>query len=174
MNAALQAKLKSLTANQKKLSALLLLVAVGLLLWGRLLWTQQVPRMVMASPPEAPATGADGEGAAAANTAPSRNTVYVDLPSDVSRDLFAAPADPAPAAPGTGKSVAERADDNPQAAPSAQGLVLQSTILGHPPRALINGRLLVPGDQINGFTLRRIVSREVILESHGIEVRLGM
>jgi hypothetical protein len=58
--------------------------------------------------------------------------------------------------------------------PDTKGLTLQSTLLGQPPRAIINGRLLVPGDRINGFTLRRITRREVILEMNGFEVRLGM
>jgi hypothetical protein len=174
MNAALQAKLKSLTANQKKLSALLLLVAVGLLLWGRLLWTQQVPRVVMAHPEEASGLAPGSEGSAPANAPAPRATVYVDLPTDLARDLFAAAEAPAPLTPEPDKSGPQVADDNQQTTPTAKGLVLQTTILGTPPRALINGRLLVPGDRINGFTLRRILRREVVLEMNGIEVRLGM
>jgi hypothetical protein len=181
MSEAAPRKLQSLSANQKKISALMILLALALLLWGRLLWTQQIPRSVLAHPEEEAAAPVGPADPVPANPVPARTPIYVDLPQDLQRDLFAfnssdfggqeaAAAVPQP----QGKSGPQPADDRQRAARGLRGLVLQSTILGEPARAVISGQVLVAGDRIGGFTLRRIERREVVLEMNGIEVRLGM
>ena len=50
MSAGLNKAMRRLTADKKKLSILLALAGVGLLLWGRLLMQQRVPRTAMAEP----------------------------------------------------------------------------------------------------------------------------
>lgn len=57
---------------------------------------------------------------------------------------------------------------------AARGLVLQSTVAGDPPRAVISGQVLQPGERINGLELRQVLPRQVVLESDGVEVRLEM
>ncbi len=186
-------------SDRKKLFALLGLVAAGLLLWGRLL-TQQVPRTVVAVPPaeggevaaQNTAEEADGSSgqiadAQAAMKAAPRRPVAVNLPPKLTRDLFAFDASGyartatiTPDEPDirlSGKSDEKPTDDRHQdveVARAASGLVLQTTILGDQPRAMINGQVLRPGQKIKGFELKKVLPRQVMLEMNGIEVRLKM
>lgn len=50
-----------------------------------------------------------------------------------------------------------------------ESLVLQSTITGPVPLAHISGRLVRPGDHVDGFSVVRIDDRRVTLERSGIE-----
>jgi hypothetical protein len=169
-----------LSKDKKKLGLVLALMAVGLLLWGRLM-LKQVPRTAVAKPA---AVAAAANEAPAAVTFASRTTVHVDLPDVLSRDPFQ--IDPS-GFPRVEKpeviQVAEKSDTEPVdekseaaalVAKAAHGLSLQTTILGDTPRALINGQLLAPGDKIRGFELKKVLPREVTLEMNGVELRLEM
>lgn len=57
---------------------------------------------------------------------------------------------------------------------AASGLRLQQVITTSPARAAINGRWLRPGDAIDGWTLRVIERRSVVLEGPAGEQRLTL
>ncbi len=56
----------------------------------------------------------------------------------------------------------------------ARRLDLRSVVTGRTPRAVIDDRLLAPGDWIEGFELLEIVDRYVLLERNGVVIRLWM
>lgn len=189
-------KPRKMGAEKKKAAALLGLVAVGLLLWGRLL-IQQVPRTVVANPSasasaetpgnpagEIPADQGSGALAMAPLRSQARPVVTVDLPTNLCRDVFTFDASrytrvvkdeiaPRPVEKSVVKTTDEKVRVTP-GAPQANGLVLQTTIQGEHPRAMINGQVLTPGQKINGFVLRKVLPRQVILEMNGVEIRLEM
>jgi hypothetical protein len=170
-----------LKRDKKKLGLIIGLLAVGLLLWGRLM-LKQVPRTATAKP-SAAVTAADEARRELADL-PSRRLVRIDLPETLSRDPFQVdptvfPKVEKPVVIETqAKSAAQAADVKQDAAAlvrqAATGLALQTTILGDAPRALINGQLLAPGDKIRGFELKKVMPREVILEMSGVELKLEM
>lgn len=57
---------------------------------------------------------------------------------------------------------------------AATALRLQATHPGDPAYATINGQSLSPGDQIQGYVLRRVMPNAVVLENNGIEIRLEL
>ncbi len=56
----------------------------------------------------------------------------------------------------------------------ARGLALQSTMLGSPPTALINGQVLGVGDSINGFLVKGIASDNCVVSKEGVDVQLRL
>jgi hypothetical protein len=103
----------------------------------------------------------------------------------VSRDIFTPDEtyfpiktkDPAAAAPKAPKvldpnAVAEAKRRETEA--RARALVLQTTVVGEFPTAMINGRVLRIGDAISGFKIVEISSRSCQLERNGIRVLLEM
>lgn len=182
MSPAIKKLVAQATADKKKLSIMLALVMVGLLLWGRLL-LKQVPRTAVADPSETLSAQTDKVIEEARETA--RKTVDIDLPSSLNRDVFA--LNPAGYAR-TGKvettvTQVEKSDPKPAdeteqvsvtVLRAAKGLVLQTTMLGEHPRAMISGQVLKPGEKIRGFELKEVNPRDVILEMEGIEIRLEM
>ena len=56
----------------------------------------------------------------------------------------------------------------------AQALLLQSTMLGPSPTALINGQVLREGDQIGGFRVKKIFSDGCTVTKDGVDVSLQM
>ncbi|MCC7191404.1 MAG: hypothetical protein IT444_01370 [Phycisphaeraceae bacterium] len=182
MSPVIKKLVNQLTADKKKLSIMLALVMVGMLLWGRLL-LKQVPRTAVANPSESLSAQTDKVIEEAREIA--RKTINIDLPSALSRDVFT--LNPAGYAriekveatvTQVGKSDPKPADESEQVSVTvlraAKGLVLQTTMLGENPRAMINGQVLKPGEKIRGFELKQVNSRDVILEMEGIEVRLEM
>jgi hypothetical protein len=166
--------------DKRKLGAIVALLALGLLLWGRLM-LKQVPRTALAKPSDKTLVAGNGGGLMRSLT---RKTIEVDLPENLTRDPFQIDPSafpkvekPAESLP-TAKSEVKPADVKPDAASlvrqAASGLALQTTILGDTPRALINGQLLAPGEKIRGFELKKVMPREVILEMNGVELRLEM
>jgi hypothetical protein len=186
---------RRLMADKRKLGMLTTLAAIGLLLWGRLL-LQQVPRTATADPDAAagaeattlPSGSMGGGGTAERATSPSRQTVAVRLHDEVARDLFRFNSIYYPPLPeseekdgGEAKSPADQVDESTRADAkmlevrlAAQNLKLQSTLNGNEPRALINGVLLSPGEQIEGFVLRQVDGRKAVLEKEGVEIVLEM
>ncbi len=155
------------------------LIAVALLLWGRLI-LKNAPRTALADPKE---------GQVALQTSPTRQSaeltreIHLQLPTDRKRDLFAmaehrfARTENTPESAPAAKSVGETSDSEVKrraVQQAAATLRLQTTILGTPPRAMIDGQLLGPGETIKGFEIVEIEQRQVILQKDGIQVRLEM
>lgn len=172
---------RELKADKRKLSAICLLLAVGLLLWGRLM-LKNVPQTATARPAFSGASAAApaDEGVIDVENGGlvPRPVVYMDLPSTLRRDLFALDirlygqsklGD-------EGKSGARLTDspDRASALASAGRLRLQSVMLGEMPRAVVNGQLVAPGQEVDGWTLLEVADRFVLLKSHGITIRLRM
>jgi len=180
---------KQLLADKRKLGLMITLLAVGLLLWGRLL-IKDVPRTAVADPDEQAAvtTAPSPSDASASTDKLTRRVVEVTRFAPVQRDLFAFEIErypraqrPQPKVDAGAKSESNPTDEqNQQQAKrlavysAARGLTLQSTLLGARNRALINGVLLEPGESILGFEVKAIDNRTVTLERDGIEVTLEM
>ncbi len=181
---------RQLLADKKKACLMAGLVAVMLLMWGRLI-LKQIPRVATASTPvaasAAPATPAAPASARAEPTGwRAAPAIYTDLPQQVSRDLFA--FDPSgyqptatsrlqqsePAAQKSGSDSDDVTAWETRIKDKLQALHLQSTMSGAQPRAVINGQVLGVGQSIEGLTLREVRTREVVLEMDGRLVKLGM
>lgn len=177
--------IRQATADKKKLGIMLCALALGLLLWGRLL-LQGVPRTATADDPSKSAQKIDNKPGT--DEQPSQNdkpmpVIHVDLPASPGRDLFG--IDPSryrrnPAAlrdTSVAKSTQVTPDEDPRVAAVRQEageLRLQSVVTGIRPRAYINGRLLAPGDEYEGFTLIQVTDRHVLLTKYGLIIRLRM
>lgn len=195
MNEDLQRIWIRLTADRRKFSAMCALGVVGLLLWARLLLLNDVPRTGLAEPAPA-AEGASGvtsesEDAAKPNrpSVESAPIVYLDTPTTLARNIFAAPKAmfPQTEQPGAVDDVTPKSQtDTPEdvvktesqrveaiRAKAAQ-LHLDSLILGATPAAVINNRLVREGGQVDGFVLERVLKRSVILVRDQVRVELKM
>jgi len=174
-----------LTADKKKLGIMLCALALGLLLWGKLL-LEGVPRTATADDKSKSAQAADNPGdedtAGIENTRP-RLTVYVDLPSSPHRDLFGIDprrykqTNPLQGSHIGPKSGQVTSDVDPRVAvvrAEAMELRLESVVTGNRPRAYINGCLLAPGEEYEGFTLLQVTDRHVILTKYGLFIKLKM
>ena len=182
MNARWKQLARKVTGDKKKLSMIVLLSVALLLLWGRLL-LKQVPRTALAEP-ESPATESDaGASAAPGVGAPLRQTVYLDLPRALDRDLFH--LDPGryrrmgttQEPDGGAKSATESVDNDGEMEAIrrwVRGLELQAAILGDEPTAMIDDQLYRVGDRVNGFAVTTIGARYVTLSKGEIEIRLEM
>lgn len=161
------------------------LVAVGLLLWGRLL-LKHLPRTAIAEPEAAAVL----EAKPTTPAAKSKALVRFSKPTPVSRDVFTLDASkyarvakaeqPSPVvveAVVPEKSRSETADEQQrirEAQRAASSLTLQSTVLGDSPRAVINGVPVAPGKKIGGFLVKQIHARYVVIEMNGVEIKLEM
>ena len=174
-----------ITSDKKKLGLMLCALALGLLLWGRLL-LQGVPRTATADEQTASAqTSSDTTDGAAISAQSDKPlpVVHVDLPSIPGRDLFGMDPSRYRRTPGSGasnpiaKSGQFTPDEDPQIAAvreEAMELRLESVLTGMQPRAYINGHLLALGDEYEGFTLLKVTDRHVILTKYGLFIRLRM
>lgn len=173
--------LAGLLANKRKLGLMVGLLAVALLLWGRLL-LRQAPRTAVADPTAVVAAAATSPTPGGGLTA--RPVIRVELADTIERDLFtpdvakyARVNKPSVIEPAGGKSAPVTADEPSQAELAHQAskdLVLQTTMLGETPRAMISGQVLSPGQKIRGFTLKSVMPRHVVLELNGIQIKLEM
>ncbi len=170
-------RVKQLTADRRKFGLMVGLLAVALLLWGRIL-VKQVPRQAIADP---------AQKKAPASTTPATPTptgehkrIYVSLNETLRRDLFAVDLSQfAQITSGASDSITQEKSrpviaDVDDAVNLATGLRLQSTVLGREPRAIVNGRTLAPGQDIRGFRVVRIHERHVVLERDGLTFVLKM
>lgn len=184
---------RELTADKKKTSFMLCALSLGLLLWGRLL-LQGVPRTATAEDPiktakatdNTPGNSTDSTLGIAPDNTPENveiRVIPVDLPAGSHRDLFG--IDPSryrrtnPRAYGGDrpKSASVTSDVDSRIAvvrDEAQDLKLEIVLIGTRPRAYINGRLLAPGNEYEGFTLIKVTDRHVILTKYGLLIRLKM
>jgi len=190
MNDWMKIQMAKARQDPKKLVLVGGLSLVMVVMWGRLLINQ--------SPQQASASALSVPIAAAASPASPTRTpdksaqrstedmpiVYVDLPESLVRDVFTLNRTQYPSVPEAPSTVQSRQSGPPaptdeqmwkeSARRALMGLELQTTMMGANPRAVISGRVLRPGEQINGFTLRQVQSRQVILEFEGRELQLGM
>jgi hypothetical protein len=186
MNDPVNKLIRQLTADKKKLGVMLGLLAVGLLLWGRLL-LKEVPRTATATPKATATAAASSSPAPASDPTPQFDepavTVVVDLASTLTRDVFALDTAGYPEAKnGEESSVPAKPEiDTPdkayrvaRATEVSRGLTLEGVILSDEPSVIINGQLLQEGQQIEGLTVYRIENRKVVLEMDGVYIRLGM
>ena len=170
-----------LLAQKQKFGVIALLFMVALLLWGRLL-LKAVPRTATAVPDFA-ASVLDGD-ADNQNLGPKKDrVVYVDLPSAASRNLFR--FDPSGYQPSQVRNTLkdeEKSGPLPddqdvrlaEAREAAEGLLLQSTVPGDSPYAVINGMVVQVGKEVDGFRLLKVEDRTVVLEYNGISFKLKM
>jgi len=175
-----------LLADKRRSGLLIGLVAVGLLFWGRLM-LKETPKTATAEPvaAAASASGSDGAPAPVARAAPLPAVVLTGA-AVMPRDPFRFDASGYAAAPGQGPL--EEAQDGPKTADphadrearraavvaQARKLTLDSVIKGSRPRVMISGQMLEPGQQVEGFVLLKIDSRQVVLEKEGVRVLLKM
>jgi hypothetical protein len=166
-------------ADKKKSGAMIALLAVGLLLWGRLL-LKDVPKTATAVP-KATATHDTHDTLDLVGDRVPR--VEVDWPTKLPRDLFALDASRYRRTATDDTRAVE--DKSPQALTDkdikiealrrrARDLTLQSVITGSEPRAMINGRFMQIGQSVNGFELLEIHERSVILRMQDVKLRLSM
>lgn len=174
-----------ITADKKKLGIMVCALALGLLLWGRLL-LQGVPRTATADDPAKTAQKTDNNDPSGGNNPQNDKplpVVHVDLPATPGRDPFG--IDPSRYKRNLGashrtsaaKSTQVTPDEDPKTAAvrqEAMELRLESVVTGTRPRAYINGRLLAPGDEYEGFRLIQVTDRHVLLTKYGLIIRLRM
>lgn len=194
MNFNLNGKSGAGSAQTKKVYAMVALLAIGLLLWGRLL-LKQVPRTAVADDPTAIAAAEPSTTAAGAAASERWGVVKIaraDLSTNLARDPFelddsgyqkVAKVEPPPTAvvetkkAEPEKSVDHSADEARRVEAiqrAASAFSLKSTVTGERPRAVIDGVTVAPGQKFRGFTLLRVESRRVVLEKEGVEVLLEM
>lgn len=175
------------TADKKKFGILVTVMAVGLLLWGRLILLEDVPKIATANDPNAPAQAlqtTDGQaqqhmdGSLALPTLPS---VEVTLSEDLPLNLFAFRHNrykPLPIEDSVNNGVQStgNADDDRkrELVEMARSLRLQSVIQGKSPAIVINGEVLRVGDSIEGFEVVSFNEQSAKLTRDGLTFLMQM
>ncbi len=168
MNKKLYKVWRQMTADKKRFGVMLSLAAVGLLLWGRLILLEKVPRIATADPDAA--EQADGPAAAPPRELP---TVAVDLPEELSLNLFALRPDrynriPEPEEGEGEVQLGDPIDDEWERREAlldeARGMTLQGVIQGHQPFALIDDVRVHVGDSVGGFVLIELDFRQRLVK----------
>ncbi|QQE13278.1 hypothetical protein JD969_07420 [Planctomycetota bacterium] len=168
-------------ADKKKTISMCGLSVLGLLLWGRLL-LKEVPHTATAKPSEALQVDASHEDAKMDKHEVIK-TVEVDLPNRINRNLFhfdnsryrrTVSSDNIGEKGKLGKDEDDVVIRIAEVRIAASRLELSSVVTGDQSRAVINGIVVVPGEKIAGFELRKVYERTVVLARDGVLVRLGM
>lgn len=175
------------TADKKKLGILATTAAVGLLLWGRLILLEDVPKIATADDPNNPAQAdqtPDGQAAEAGDSAralPALPSVEVALSEDLTLNLFAFRHNrykplPSEETEGNDAQLPGFTDDERkrELVELARSLRLQSVIQGRSPATVINGEVLRVGDSIEGFELVSFEEGSAILTREGLKFKLMM
>ena len=176
MNKKLYRLWRQMTADKKRFGVMATLMAVGLLLWARLILLQDVPRVATADPDPGEQQPAQGPAAAGQE----RPTVEVWIPDQLALDLFALRPDrynPNPDFNTSGPNVQAddpRADDwlrRESLLDEARGMTLQGIIQDARPFAVIDGVRVYVGDTVGGFVLIALDDRQrlVKLQSQSIQ-----
>lgn len=171
-----------LTRDKKKMCVMVSLLAVLLLLWGRLI-LKEVPRTAVADPVMSKVVDRWNQNAFAESKV-MLSRVEVELPTTLSRDLFTLDLEGYVSTEikqvvevKVEKSRDKVADEKRKAEEvrvAATGLKLQTTILATQKLALINGKLVREGEEVKGFVVIQILHRQVVLRMNGIEIALEM
>lgn len=175
------------TADKKKFGMLVTMMAVGLLLWGRLILLEEVPKHATADDPIAPA---QADGTADSPATPSDETlpvlppleqVEVTLSEDLPLNLFAFRHNrykplPSDESDGDRSQLTGSTDDErrQELVEMARSLRLQSVIQGDAPAIVINGEVLRVGDSVEGFELVSFNQRSAKLTREGLTFLLKM
>lgn len=178
---------RQVTADKKKFGILVTMMAVGLLLWGRLILLEDVPKIATADPnatAQTDGTTPDGQVLQVTPTGPvlpPLQEVSVTLSEDLPLNLFAFRHNrykPLPdeesgsnSAQLTGSTDDERKRELVEL---ARSLRLQSVIQGDSPAIVINGEVLRVGDSIEGFELVSFNKRTAKLTREGLTFLLTM
>lgn len=170
--------IKVLKRDKKQAGMVLGLLAVGLLLWGRLL-LKQVPQTASAGDKPAWLVEAEAEALVNNGLGPA---VSLNKPAKLDRDPFRLDPNRYSRALSeddllSGAKYEEVLTDESKrmaVVEAAAELELQSITQGEVPAAFINGRLIRIGSSIQGFELLTCDERSAVLSKHGVKVRLGM
>lgn len=179
MNQLIRDYIAELKGSPFKSGAVAILLATGLLLWGRLL-LKEVPRT--ASAWQAASAVAENDTTNTRSNTRSDGGVALAPPPPLTRDLFE--LDPSryrrtqleKESP-TGEKLGELSPEDSireAVVSAARELTVHSVVEGEEPIVFINRKVLRAGDIIEGFTVLKIEPRSVILEREGIRVRLGL
>lgn len=171
-----------LTQDKKKMCVMASLMAVLLLLWGRLI-LKEVPRTAVADPVMSKMIDRWNLHAFAESRV-MLSRVEVELPTSLSRDLFTldlasyVSTETKPVVEvkveKSGSKVADEKRKADEVRVAATGLKLQTTIMAGNKLALINDKLVRQGDEVKGFVVIEILHRHVVLRMNGIEITLEM
>ena len=178
---------RQVTADKKKFGILVTMVAVGLLLWGRLILLEDVPKIATADDPNAPAQAAQTPATPGTETAdsapvlPPLPSVEVALSEDLTLDLFTFRHNrykPLPSEESAGNGAQLEGltaeERKRELVEMARSLRLQSVIQGRSPAIVINGEVLRVGDSIEDFELVSFNERSAILTREGLKFKLKM
>jgi len=198
MNASLQRLWIRMTADKKRFGVLMGVVAVGLLMWARIIVVSNPPRRAVADEPDpvlvvAPDTGVSASHLLSDNA--GADDVVIVMSSELSRDPFRINPKhfPKPTvaqepsrevvelAPDPADDVTEEARLTALLRGVAEKLTLEAVMKGGP--AVIEGRTVMLGEQFAArsdkrvaFTLVEIGERSVVVEADGrrFELRMAM
>ena len=165
--------------DKKQAGMVVGLLAVGLLLWGRLL-LKQVPQTASADD-EKPLWLQEAEADLLQRGA-EKPVVTLEPIGEPSRDPFLLDANRYKRTLSEDSELNQAklghvlTDEQMRMAvvQAAEELRLQSITLGEVPAAFINDRLIRVGGSIDGFELLSCDERSAVLEKDGVRVRLGM
>lgn len=172
------------TADKKKLGLLVTVAAVGLLLWGRLILLEKVPRMATADP--ASKIEADKSTQVLTDSALDLSPlpeIRTRLSDELALNLFAfrhdryklrPPEDSGPSAVQPGNDADDEQQRRRLLAEKARDLRLQSVTRGTVPLVVINGRVLRVGGSIEGFEIASIYDRSAQVTRDGLTFTLTM
>lgn len=175
------------TADKKKFGLLVTMLAVGLLLWGRLILLEEVPKHATADDPNAPVQAEDAAEPTANESddslpvLPPLEQVEVTLSEDLPLNLFAFRHNrykplPSDESDGNRSQLTGSTDDErkQELVELARSLRLQSVIQGESPAIVINGEVLRVGDSIEGFELVSFNQRSAKLTREGLTFLIKM
>lgn len=178
---------RQVTADKKKFGILVTMMAVGLLLWGRLILLEDVPKHATADDPNAPVQADGTPDPAAPDSAdnlpvlPPLEQVEVTLSEDLPLNLFAFRHNrykplPSDESDGNASQLTGSTDDErkQELVEIARSFRLQSVIQGDSPAIVINGEVLTVGDSVDGFELVSFTQRSARLTREGLTFLLTM
>jgi hypothetical protein len=159
-------------AARNRISALIATLAIAAVLWGRLIFGID-PSISKANVVTADQT-ASATGTTENNAPVQQETIKLARVNDLSRDLFAFDTELYERKPQ--KAVVEKVEPKieQKADPGPVSLVLEATILGSQPRAVINGQTFRIGQSVDGFVILVIGKRHVVVEKDGAQTTLGI
>ena len=171
-----------LRGDPKKTAVLVLLSIVMVGVYARLFLSisKGGPQEVSAAdvaPTAVPTVSVDDTPPSGARAKKTRVRLDRPLVRKLSRDPFTLGSDfmvDSSSANGQATDEARSLDPVQRARAAAAALVLESTLCGSMPLAAISGRVVRPGEKIDGFVLERIEPNRVILRRHEVRVVLPL
>ncbi|XAM01090.1 hypothetical protein OT109_06815 [Phycisphaeraceae bacterium D3-23] len=165
MNKKLNRLWRQMTADKKRFGIMCACLAAGLLLWGRLILLEKVPRVATADDPEQ----AEQAEPTPTRAVPERPTVAIDLPDTLAMDLFELrPNRYTPIKDPTLGEDEVQEDNGPTdewlqreaLKEAAREMTLDGVVRGERPFAIINGVRVYVGQRIDGFVLTGLSYQE--------------